>query len=188
MANLVWANTHISGYVMHNSIGIFQTSGYVMHNSIGIFFSDFFSDSDYAPVPKFLNPGPAILQIWESDTCSDSGYNHRSNRNSPMFLPKKWPHRLLLLPKLKSDSGSGSVFSEKFDSRSGSERKTHNPSGVDSGNPGPVPPLLQRPIRLPVLPDYKKFYSQTSQKNLPKVAKIAKTYSQLWKLTKKLSH
>jgi len=173
---------------MHNSIGIFQTSGYVMHNSIGIFFSDFFSDSDYAPVPKFLNPGPAILQIWESDTCSDSGYNHRSNRNSPMFLPKKWPHRLLLLPKLKSDSGSGSVFSEKFDSRSGSERKTHNPSGVDSGNPGPVPPLLQRPIRLPVLPDYKKFYSQTSQKNLPKVAKIAKTYSQLWKLTKKLSH
>jgi len=44
-----------------------------------------FSDSDSAPVPKFLNPGPhpgpAILQIRESDSCSDSGYNHRSNRN-----------------------------------------------------------------------------------------------------------
>jgi len=73
-----------------------------------------FSDSDSAPVPKFLNldpvPGPAILQIWESDSCSDSGYNHRSNRNLPMFLPKKWPHRLLLLPKWKIDSGSASGF------------------------------------------------------------------------------
>jgi len=44
-----------------------------------------FSDSDSAPVPKFLNPGPAILQIWESDSCSDSGYNNRSNRNLPCF-------------------------------------------------------------------------------------------------------
>jgi len=26
MANLVWANTHISGYVMHNSIISFQIS------------------------------------------------------------------------------------------------------------------------------------------------------------------
>ena len=36
-----------------------------------------FSDSDSAPVPKFLNPGPdpdpAILQVWESDSYSDSG-------------------------------------------------------------------------------------------------------------------
>jgi len=39
-------------------------------------------------------------------SCSDSGYNDRSNRNLPMFLPKKWPHRLLLLPNCKSDSGS----------------------------------------------------------------------------------
>jgi len=31
-----------------------------------------FSDSDSAPVPKFLNPGPVIIQIWESDSCSDS--------------------------------------------------------------------------------------------------------------------
>ena len=30
--------------------------------------------------------GLAILQIWESDSCSDSGYNHRSSRNLPMFL------------------------------------------------------------------------------------------------------
>jgi len=57
-----------------------------------------FSDSDAAPVPKFLNPGPAILQVWESDSCSDSGYNHWSNRNLPLFSLKKWPHRLLLLP------------------------------------------------------------------------------------------
>jgi len=43
--------------------------------------------------PKFFNPdpGPAIIQIWESDSCSDSGYNHRSNRNLPMVLLKKWP-------------------------------------------------------------------------------------------------
>jgi len=107
-----------------------------------------FSDSGSAPVPKFLNPGPdpgpAILQIWESDSCSDSGYNHRYNRNLPMFLTKKWPNRLLLVPKWKSDSGSGSGFSQIFDSGSGSgfERKTQNPAGVDSGNPDPVPPLL----------------------------------------------
>jgi len=28
-----------------------------------------FSDSDSVPSPKFLNPDPAILQIWESDSC-----------------------------------------------------------------------------------------------------------------------
>ena len=49
------------------------------------------------------SPGPAIFQIWESDSCSDSGYNHRSNRNLAMFLLKKWSHKLPLLPKLKSD-------------------------------------------------------------------------------------
>ena len=94
-----------------------------------------FSDSVSAPVSNCLNPGPdpTILQIWESDSCSDSCYNHRSNRNLPMFLPKKWPHRLLLLPKWKNDSGSG--FSQIFDSGSGSERKTQNPAAVDSGNP-----------------------------------------------------
>jgi len=36
-----------------------------------------FTDPDSAPVPKFLNPGPdpglAILEIWESDSCSHSG-------------------------------------------------------------------------------------------------------------------
>jgi len=102
-----------------------------------------FSDSDSAPVPKFLNPRPAILKVWESDSCSDSGYNHRANRNLSMLLPKKWPHRLLLLPKWKSDSGS--AFLQIFDSGSGSgsERKTQNPAGVDSGNPDPVPPLME---------------------------------------------
>ena len=103
-----------------------------------------FSDSDSAPDPKFLNPdpGPAIFQIWESDSCSASGYNHRSNRKLPKFLLNKWPHRLLLLPKGKSDSGSGSVFSQIFDSGSWSEWKTQNPAGVDSGNPDPVPSLV----------------------------------------------
>jgi len=50
-----------------------------------------FSDSHSAPVSKFLNPvpAPAIFQIWESDSCSDSGYTHQSNLNLPMFLPKK---------------------------------------------------------------------------------------------------
>jgi len=67
-----------------------------------------FLDFNSAPVPKFFNPGPPILQIWESDTGSDSGYYHWSNRNLPMFLLKKWPHRHLLLPKWKSESGSGS--------------------------------------------------------------------------------
>jgi len=113
-----------------------------------------FSDSDSTPVPKFLNPdpGPAIFQISESDSCSDSGYNHWSNRNLPMFLLQKRPHRLLLLPKFKSDSGS--VFSWNFDSGSGSERKTQNPAGVHSGNPDPVPTLRhicgipQRPLKL----------------------------------------
>ena len=102
-----------------------------------------FSDSDSAHVPQFLNPDPipAILQIWESGSCSDSGYNHRSNHNLPICLPEKWLHRLPLLPKWKSDSGSG--FSQIFDS--GFERKMQNPAGVDSGNLDPVPPLVQAP-------------------------------------------
>jgi len=75
-----------------------------------------FTDSDSAPVPKCLNPGPAILQLRQSASFSNYGGNHRSNRNFPMFLLKKWPCRLLLLLKLKSDSGSGSAFLEIFDS------------------------------------------------------------------------
>jgi len=58
------------------------------------------------------DPHPDILQNWESNSCSDSVYNHPSNRNLPIFLPKKWSHGVLLLPKLKSDSGSGSGFSQ----------------------------------------------------------------------------
>jgi len=62
-----------------------------------------------------------------------------------MFLPTKWPHRLLLLPKWKSDSGSGSGFSQFFDSRygSGPEIKMQNPAGIDSGYPDPSPPLVR---------------------------------------------
>jgi len=61
-----------------------------------------FSDSNSAAVPKFLNPGQEIFQLSEFDSCSNSGYNHRSNRNFPMFSLNKWPHRLLPLQKLKS--------------------------------------------------------------------------------------
>jgi len=60
------------------------------------------------------DPGPAIFQIWESDSCSDSGYSHQSHPNSAMFLLKKLPHRLLLLPKLKNDSVPGPVFHKFF--------------------------------------------------------------------------
>jgi len=32
MANLVWANTYISGYEMHNSVGIIVCSALALHN------------------------------------------------------------------------------------------------------------------------------------------------------------
>ena len=101
-----------------------------------------FLDSDFAPVPKLPNvdPGMEIFQIWESDSCSDSGY-YRSNRNLPLFLLKKWPRILLLLQKLKSDSGSGYVFFY-FCSGSASGRKTQNLAGVDSGTPDPWASLV----------------------------------------------
>ena len=44
---------------------------------------------DSAPVPDFFNPGLKNFQVWESDSCTDSGY-HKCNRNSAMFLLKKW--------------------------------------------------------------------------------------------------
>jgi len=104
-----------------------------------------FSDSDYTPVPKFFNLGPdprsKIFQIWESDSCSDSGCI-RCTRNLPMFLLKKWQRSLLLLLKLKSGSGSGSGFQQIVDSGPGSERKMRNPAGVESGTPDPWPHLV----------------------------------------------
>ena len=93
------------------------------------------SDSDSAPVPKFFNPDPEIFQIWESDSCSDSGYR-RCDRNSATFLLKEWhlqrPGTLLLVPKIKNESWSGIGFSQIFDSFSGSgsekERRIHSES------------------------------------------------------------
>jgi len=71
------------------------------------------SDSDSAHVPKFLNPGPdtgpAILQIRESDSCSDYGNNHRSNRNLTMFLTKK-DRTDSCYCRNGSDTGSGSAL------------------------------------------------------------------------------
>ena len=101
-----------------------------------------FSVSDSAPVHKFFNPdpdpAPAILQIWESDYSTNSVYSHRSNYNLPMFSSKKWPYRLLLL---KWKSNSGPVFTKFWLQIRGSEGKTQNPAGVDSGTPDPVPSL-----------------------------------------------
>ena len=87
-----------------------------------------FSDSDSAPVSKFLNPspGPAFLQIWDSYSCSDSGYNHRSNRNLPMFLHKKRPHRLLLLPKWKVTPDPGLFFHRFLTPYPGPKEKRRN--------------------------------------------------------------
>jgi len=44
---------------------------------------------------------------------------------------------------MTSDSGSGSGFSQIFDSGSGSERKTQKPAAVDSGTPLPWPLLAK---------------------------------------------
>ena len=46
---------------------------------------------DYAPVLNFLNPDPGqqVFQIWESDSCSNSG-NHWRNRNSAIFDLETW--------------------------------------------------------------------------------------------------
>jgi len=37
MVNLVWANTYISEYVMHNLIGIIAGSAYALHTSVCLF-------------------------------------------------------------------------------------------------------------------------------------------------------
>ena len=95
-----------------------------------------FSDSNCAPVPKFLNPGPdprlAILQIWESDSCSDAGYNHWSSWNLLMFLLKN-DHTDSCYCRMEKWLRIRSLFLQIFDS--GSERKMQNPAGVDSGIP-----------------------------------------------------
>jgi len=106
-----------------------------------------FSDSDSAPVPKYFNPGQTIFQIWESDSCLESSYNHRSNRNLPTFLLKQWPHRYC-----RNSTATAEIekwlrirvrFFPNFWLRvlSGSDTKTQNPAGVDSCTPDPVPPL-----------------------------------------------
>jgi len=37
MVNLVLANTYISGYVMHNLVGIIVCSAYALHTSLCVF-------------------------------------------------------------------------------------------------------------------------------------------------------
>jgi len=100
-----------------------------------------------APVPKFLNPdpGPAILQIRESDSCSDSGYNHRSNRNLTMFSPKKERRDSCYCRNEKVTPDPGPLFHKfltlEFEG-SGSERKTKNPAeSTPVTGPGPTSAL-----------------------------------------------
>ena len=53
--------------------------------------------------PKFLIRFQNF-RIWESDSCTDSDY-HRSLREFAHFFHNKWPSKLLLLPKLISETG-----------------------------------------------------------------------------------
>jgi len=104
---------------------------YIWRNNVKHLFllSSFFSFGlALLPIKQVSNVLTAFFS--EPDSCSDSACNHRSNCNLPIFLLKKLSHRLLLLPKLKSDTGSS--FSQIFDS--GSEGKPQNPVGVDSGS------------------------------------------------------
>ena len=88
-----------------------------------------FSDNNSLPVPKifkFENPIPvetsATIDATESQQC--------------FYLKAIHENHGLLLLKMKSDSGSGSVFSKIFCSGSGagSERKTKGAAGIDSGS------------------------------------------------------
>jgi len=79
----------------------------------GVTFSD--SESCSKIIESVLDSN--FFLIWDTDSCSASG-NHRCNRNSATFVIKQWhlqkPHRLLPLPKIKSDPGSGSGFFTNF--------------------------------------------------------------------------
>jgi len=108
-----------------------------------------FADSVSAPVLKFLNPDfgptPKVFQICQPDCCSNSE-NHLCNNYhifpKPFFSFFLRPRRLLILPKIKSDSGSWSDFSNMFDSDTGSgPKETQNPAIVDSGTSVPWPHL-----------------------------------------------
>ena len=83
-----------------------------------------FSDSKSTPFLKFFNPVPGpdreILQIWKSDSCSDSSY-HRCNQNLSMFFLKKWPSvQIPASAEIENCFGSGTGSSQTFDSGSGS--------------------------------------------------------------------
>ena len=109
-----------------------------------------FSDSDSTPVPKFLNPGPgpdpapAIFQIWKSDYCTDSGYNHPSNRKFAHVFPNEMTTQTPATAEIEKWLRIRVRFSQIFDF--GSEKKTQNPAGVDSGTPDPVPTLVKTKI------------------------------------------
>jgi len=66
-----------------------------------------FSASDSAPVPKMFRIQVRIRKIFkfENPTPFQTLAAIDIVGNLPMFSLKKWPRRLLLLPKLKSGSG-----------------------------------------------------------------------------------
>jgi len=138
--DFLWVHIHLSKCWRSTCLSVEILKGYMLisQNAKGVHGRG--SRSQLFPTPLlFQNFWIRVRQffIQESDSCSGCGSSHRSNCNLPTFL-LKWPHRILLLPKLKSDSGS--IFSQIFDS--GSERKTLNPAGVNSCTPDPVPPLV----------------------------------------------
>ena len=77
----------------------------------------------------------------DSDRIRISFLKNRIGSDSKNPLSDHLWHILLLLPKLKSDSGSRSGISQIFDCETGSEQKTQITAGVDSGTPDLLPPL-----------------------------------------------
>ena len=100
----------------------------------------YFSGPGSAPVPKFLNPGPAILQIRESDSCSDSGYNHRSNRNLTMFSPKKDRTDSCYCRNERVTPDPGPLF-HKFLTPGPKEKRRFLPESTPVTGPGPTSAL-----------------------------------------------
>jgi len=82
---LICSKKHPVSCVLHATACLLEVAGVA------------FSDSDPAPVPKFLNPGPEIFDMSESDSCSDSSYN-RGNRKLPTVSLWKYSASSIIRP------------------------------------------------------------------------------------------
>jgi len=76
MVNLEWAKTYISGYAMHNSIGIVAGSAYALHTLLCVFAQQLASEY-WAKVPLSLFAAPFnyttfLLMSSSSLTCWDN--------------------------------------------------------------------------------------------------------------------